>query len=78
VISLDILPEEFHQGPRPSYALSSGLTLHEAVSTYEREFIEQALKQAQGVQTTAAELLGTTRRILRYRMEKLEISSSVN
>lgn len=33
-----------------------------------------ALKKSQGVQTKAAQLLGTTRRILKYKMDKLGIS----
>ncbi|NIP95188.1 MAG: AAA family ATPase, partial [Akkermansiaceae bacterium] len=32
-------------------------------------------REANGVQTRAARLLGTTRRILKYRMEKLRIGS---
>jgi transcriptional regulator with GAF, ATPase, and Fis domain len=43
------------------------------VNAFERGIIVQALKEAGGIQTRAAELLGTTRRILAYRMEKLQI-----
>jgi len=47
--------------------------LKTAVEEYERIMIKEALDRAGGVQTRAAEELGTTRRILRYRMEKLRI-----
>ena len=45
------------------------------MSAFERQLVEKALRDANGVQTRAAKLLGTTRRILRYRMEKLNISA---
>jgi DNA-binding NtrC family response regulator len=47
--------------------------MKEALEEYERALIEKALRRAGGVQTRTAQLLGTTRRILRYRMEKLKI-----
>ena len=49
------------------------LTLEEAINHIQREMILRALEKAGGVQTKAAEILGTTRRILRYKMEKLGI-----
>jgi DNA-binding NtrC family response regulator len=52
---------------------TAGKSLKEAVEAYERILIEQALHRTGGVQTHAAEELGTTRRILRYRIEKLGI-----
>jgi two-component system response regulator AtoC len=48
-------------------------TLKEAVSDLERRIIQDALRRAGGVQTKASELLGTTRRILRYKMQQLGI-----
>ena len=48
-------------------------TLKEAVEEYERSMIQRALRRTGGIQTRAAEELGTTRRILRYRIEKLQI-----
>ncbi len=48
--------------------------LAEAVDAFERQLVTRALEEAGGVQTRAAERLGTTRRILKYRMEKLGIS----
>jgi len=50
-------------------------TLAAAVDACERRLIEHALQRAHGVQTGAAELLGTTRRILKYKMEKLGIGT---
>lgn len=47
--------------------------LEDAVSRYEKALIERALEVTDGVQTRAADQLGTTRRILRYRMQKLGI-----
>jgi DNA-binding NtrC family response regulator len=52
-----------------------GHTLEEIVSEVERTAITNALKQSDGVLTRAAELLGTTRRILKYKMDKLGIAS---
>jgi transcriptional regulator with PAS, ATPase and Fis domain len=77
VLKVEHLPREFQWAkesapPRPKF---NGSTLEEMVNRYERELIEQALREAGGVQTRAAELLGTTRRILKYRMDKLHISS---
>ncbi len=48
-------------------------TLSEAVDEFEREIIREALDQVDFNQTRAAERLGTTRRILKYRMDKLGI-----
>jgi DNA-binding NtrC family response regulator len=48
-------------------------TLSDAVDEFEREIIVEALHQAEFNQTRAAERLGTTRRILKYRMDKLGI-----
>ncbi len=49
--------------------------LKAAVEEYERLIIEEALRRTGGVQTRAAEVLGTTRRILSYRIEKLSIAA---
>ena len=47
-----------------------------AVDEFERDLIEEALRQTDFNQTRAAERLGTTRRILKYRMDKLGIDAS--
>ena len=46
-----------------------------SVGQFEQELIRNALAQTQNNQTRAAELLGTTRRILKYKMDKLGIGS---
>jgi len=82
-IHVEDLPEEFlkrghetemctnrHPLPPPE---NQNLSLAEAVSRYERQLIEHAMKDVGGIQTQAAKLLGTTRRVLRYRIEKLGI-----
>lgn len=54
--------------------LLDGESLDEIVLRIERELIEKALQKANGIQTKAAEILKTTRRILRYKMDKLGLS----
>jgi DNA-binding NtrC family response regulator len=76
LIQPDALPDEFFAGDRYTvtrHAIGAP-SLAEAVNNFERDLVLNALKQANGVQTRAAELLGTTRRILKYRMDKLNIS----
>ncbi|MEZ4589151.1 MAG: sigma-54 dependent transcriptional regulator [Gemmatimonadales bacterium] len=66
------LPDEFKPGGRvldlaPGFKLPGGGIDLEAL---ERDLIRQALRQARGNKTRAAELLGLTRDTLRYRVEK--------
>jgi DNA-binding NtrC family response regulator len=89
VLRADVLPEEFQPPGAPAADRAPGVlaadstpgapaaehTLDAAVAACERRLIEEALRQAQGVQTRAADLLGTTRRILKYKMEKLGIAA---
>ncbi|WP_372794557.1 helix-turn-helix domain-containing protein [Pontiella sp.] len=56
-------------------SLETPINLQEEVNRFERELILQALEKCHGIQTRAAEYLGITRRILRYRMDKLGIAS---
>lgn len=65
---------EGERARRPAAAGSEGKPLKEALEECERVLIEGALQRANGVQTRAARSLGTTRRILSYRMAKLKIS----
>lgn len=51
-----------------------GLPLEDATRKMERHMITWALDQSNYVQSRAAELLGTTRRKLKYKMDQLEIS----
>ncbi len=48
-------------------------TLEGTISKYERQMIEDALRKNNGVLTTTADYLGTTRRILKYKIDKLGI-----
>jgi DNA-binding NtrC family response regulator len=56
--------------------LSGRRSLGEAVDVFERTIIERGLEIAGTNQTRAAELLGTTRRILKYKIDKLGIRSA--
>ena len=50
-------------------------SLGDAVDEFERDIIQDALLQTDFNQTRAADMLGTTRRILKYRMDKLGIQA---
>ena len=78
VIGADQLPGDLrdhaaHQAGADARAsvLSGSKTLSDAVDEFERDIIGEALEQTYFNQTRAADLLGTTRRILKYRMDKL-------
>ncbi|MFN2377595.1 MAG: sigma-54-dependent transcriptional regulator [Candidatus Binatia bacterium] len=80
VIGADQLPADLSAGavPEPgggarSAVLSGSKSLSDAVDEFERDIIGEALEQTYFNQTRAADLLGTTRRILKYRMDKLGI-----
>lgn len=64
VMKMEMLKDQVLQGVRP---------LSEAVDEFEREVMLRALKSTGFNQTKAASLLGTTRRVLRYKMEKLKL-----
>lgn len=72
-ITPNLLPDEFHATP----SVKKGqVKFEEAVRSFERELIVQALTDSNGVQARAAELLGTTRRILNYRIKQLGIRTT--
>ncbi|MEI6562907.1 MAG: sigma-54 dependent transcriptional regulator [bacterium] len=76
LIRADHLPEPFRvttPGPAPK-PRPEGQTLAATISAFERELVQEALHKTNGIQTQAARLLGTTRRILNYRMKKLGIT----
>ena len=50
-------------------------SLTAAVEELERRLIRDALEQAAGVQTRAAELLGISERVLRYKLKKHSLSA---
>jgi len=60
--------------PAQRSVLRGEIHLAEAVDEFEEELIRAALVQAEYNQTRAAEILGTTRRILKYKMDKLGIT----
>jgi DNA-binding NtrC family response regulator len=62
------LKEEVLKGSRP---------LSDAIDDFEQDLIMKALEKSGFNQTKAASLLGTSRRILRYKMEKLKISDEI-
>ncbi len=68
------LSESIYRKPLPPAHANIQLTpLQDTVAAYERELIINALREAKGVQTQAAKLLGTTRRILGYKIRELDI-----
>lgn len=52
-----------------------GLPIEEATRRMETYLITRALERSGNVQSRAADLLGTTRRVLKYKMDQLEIPS---
>lgn len=59
--------------PTVDPVLKGQSTLSDAVDQFEHRLIQTALEQTQYNQTKAAEVLGTTRRILKYKIDKLGI-----
>ncbi|HJQ74081.1 MAG TPA: sigma-54 dependent transcriptional regulator [Gaiellaceae bacterium] len=77
-IGADDLPDQVRRseqdpGSIKEQVLQGRKSLGTAVDEFEREIIMEALGQTDFNQTRAAEMLGTTRRILKYRMDKLGI-----
>ncbi len=62
------LPEEIRYHQETTHG-----TLSERMKSLEQEMIVSALKKSDGVQTRAAELLGISERVLRYKMKKYGI-----
>jgi DNA-binding NtrC family response regulator len=79
-ITEEALPDHIQRGETDTgtlreQVLSGRKSLGNAVDEFEREVIMEALTRVEFNQTRAADLLGTTRRILKYRMDKLGIQS---
>jgi Nif-specific regulatory protein len=51
------------------------LGLSEAVDAYEKELLQDALRQARGVRSQAARLLMTSERVFSYRLRKHRIDT---
>jgi two-component system response regulator PilR (NtrC family) len=74
-ITPDLLPPELHPGAgelAPA-GLRDGMDLARAVSAFERELIEAAMKQAGGVQKRAARLLGLKPTTLNEKLKRLRV-----
>ena len=67
----------YHLPPTLQTAEASGtmarVSLSEAVDSFERDMLMDALKTARGNRARAAKLLGTTERIMRYKVKKYAI-----
>lgn len=67
----------YHLPPTLQTAEASGtlsrVSLSEAVDSFEKELLMDALKTARGNRAKAAKLLGTTERIMRYKVKKYAI-----
>jgi two-component system response regulator AtoC len=78
VVAVESLPRKVvgrsGDGAQAQLVDSSGLAFGEAERIFETEMIIKALHKANFVQTRAAKLLGISRRILKYKMDKLGIS----
>jgi transcriptional regulator with GAF, ATPase, and Fis domain len=80
-VTLEDLPEAVRRddgwapGTVREEVLGGRKSLGVAVDEFERDLIVEALQQTDFNQTRAAERLGTTRRILKYRMDKLGIDA---
>ncbi len=75
VITTQDLPFHLQEGPSEKVWEISGKTktLPDSLGEIERDLIVKALHQHQGVQTRAAESLGISERVLRYKMKKYGI-----
>lgn len=78
VVTEEDLPKKIRErGPRLNSSVhhgAPGLAFEEAERMFETEMIVKALKRANFVQVRAAEMLGISRRILKYKMDKLKIN----
>jgi DNA-binding NtrC family response regulator len=79
-IALEDLPEQLRRSESTPTSMKEEVlagrrTLGDAVDDFEREIIGEALVNTGYNQTRAADVLGTTRRILKYRMDKLGIDA---
>ncbi|MCW5891761.1 MAG: sigma-54-dependent Fis family transcriptional regulator [bacterium] len=80
LIGVDDLPEQVRRSEATptsikEQVLAGRKSIGSAVDEFERDIIVEALHQTDFNQTRAADMLGTTRRILKYRMDKLGIDA---
>lgn len=69
----EVLPGSAGSDDARSLNELEGLPLDDATRRLERHLIMRALERSAHIQSRAAELLGTTRRILKYKMDQLHI-----
>mgnify|MGYP001560206516 FL=1 len=69
------LRADTHSSSLREHALGGQVSLEKAVQEFERELLQEALTRTGYVQTRAAAMLGITRRMLKYRMDALGLSS---
>jgi len=80
VLGLDSLPPALRGLPEPpegtaELAVGGGFSLEKHLDHLERQYLNHALRKAEGVKTRAAELLGLSFRSFRYRLAKHGLSS---
>jgi two-component system response regulator AtoC len=77
VITAEDLPSHLKSGSQVELikrgVLDGRLSFLEAEREFEKDIIQEALKKSNNVQTRAADLLGISRRILKYKMDKYGI-----
>lgn len=77
LINIEDLPQnitnETKAGLMKDDILSGRISLDEAIANFEKDIILTALEKTNYVQTQAANLLGISRRILKYKMDSLNI-----
>jgi DNA-binding NtrC family response regulator len=77
-VTVDDLPQRIKRAPSGASlgenVLDQNISFEEAERAFETDIIVKALERSSYVQTKAAELLGISRRILKYKMDKLGIS----
>jgi len=78
LVCQDNVIHSYHLPPTLQTAESSGTltqqSLTDAVASYEKELIQDALKSARGNRARASRLLDSTERIIGYKIEKYEIN----
>ena len=75
-IQVSHLPASLQRSESLIIASSDHLTLQDMVSNFERELIMDALKESKGNRSKVARLLGTTQRIIGYKIKQLGIHFS--
>ncbi|MCK5256356.1 MAG: sigma-54-dependent Fis family transcriptional regulator, partial [Deltaproteobacteria bacterium] len=82
VISTELLPSHIRNAGRASVMknqiINGNITFPEAGEKFEKSIILDALKKTDYVQTKTATMLGISRRILKYKMDKLGILPKSN